>query len=471
MNKLIALLLGIAFLASCRSSDHGELVGVQNRPRFYPNEPFGMVYIKQGSFNMGNADQDVPYAQVTPTKTVSVPAFWMDQTEITNNEYRQFVYWVRDSILRYRLAEAEIEEYLFISPDNMKNKTLFDEYVEQEYPDSMQVRLDWDKTLMWDTRKYPTAEYTEIIETMYLPPEERFMGERIPDSRILNYLYFWINKQKAAQKSNRVVFDYDDLDNDGKTFSYRDYIKETKETSDRSSFFEREVINVYPDTLAWIHDFAYSFNEHMHDDYFYHPAYDDYPVVGVTWKQARAFANWRTKYRNDFLTSIGENKEKEFRLPTEAEWEYAARGGQNNVTYPWGGPYAMNSAGCYLANFKPMRGNLIADGGLYPVKVTAYNPNGYNLYCMAGNVSEWTSTAYEASSYYYVSDISPDFQYNANDNDDETLKRKVIRGGSWKDVAYYLQVSTRDFEYQDTAKCYVGFRTVQTFLGRDIKDF
>ena len=464
-------MLGIALLASCRSSDHGELVGVQDRPRFYPNEPFGMVYIKQGSFNMGNADQDVPYAQITPTKTVSVPAFWMDQTEITNNEYRQFVYWVRDSILRFRLAEAEIEEYEFISPDRLKRKTFFDEYVEQEYPDSMQVRLDWDKRLMWDTRKYPSAEYTEIIETMYLPPEERFMGERIPDSRILNYLYFWINKQKAAQKSNRVVFDYDDLDNDGKTFSYRDYIKETKEESDRSSFFEREVINVYPDTLAWIHDFAYSFNEHMHDDYFYHPAYDDYPVVGVNWKQARAFANWRTKYRNDYLTSIGENKEKEFRLPTEAEWEYAARGGQNNVAYPWGGPYAMNSSGCYLANFKPMRGNLIADGGLYPVKVTAYNPNGYNLYCMAGNVSEWTSTAYEASSYYYVSDISPDFQYNASDNDDETLKRKVIRGGSWKDVAYYLQVSTRDFEYQDTAKCYVGFRTVQTFLGRDIKDF
>ncbi|MFN4298596.1 MAG: SUMF1/EgtB/PvdO family nonheme iron enzyme [Thermaurantimonas sp.] len=466
------LFLAGVVLSSCRSSDHGELVGVKDRPRWYPSEPYGMVFIRQGSFNMGNSDQDVPYAQISPTKTVSVPAFWMDQTEITNNEYRQFVEWVRDSILRYRLAENEnVQGYEFITPDNVKRPTFFDEYMNANYPDSMKRTLNWEPKLIWDVRKYPSEEYTQIIESMYLPPEERFMGERIIDARQLNYVFFWINKQKAAQKSNRVIFDYFDDDNDGKKFSYRDYIKDTKEESDRSSFFEQSIINVYPDTLCWIHDFAYSFNEHMHDDYFYHPAYDDYPVVGITWKQARAFCNWRTKYRNDYLVSIGEPKEKEFRLPTEAEWEYAARGGINNMTYPWGGPYAINSSGCYLANFKPMRGNLTADGGFYPVKVTAYNPNGYNLFNMAGNVAEWTSTAFDAASYYYVSDISPDFQYNASERDDETLKRKVIRGGSWKDVAYYLQVSTRDFEYQDTAKSYVGFRCVQSFLGRDIKDF
>ena len=51
------------------------------------------------------------------------------------------------------------------------------------------------------------------------------------------------------------------------------------------------------------------------------------------------------------------------------------------------------------------------------------------------------------------------------------LKRKVIRGGSWKDIGAYLQVAARDFEYQDTSKCYIGFRTVQTFMGRDLKDF
>ena len=131
----------------------------------------------------------------------------------------------------------------------------------------------------------------------------------------------------------------------------------------------------------------------------------------------------------------------------------------------------MNSSGCYLANFKPLRGNVTADGGFYTLKVTEYSPNGFNLYNMAGNVAEWTSTAFEAASYYYVSDISPNFEYNAFDNDEETLKRKVVRGGSWKDVGYYMQVSTRDYEYQDTAKSYIGFRTVQSFMGRDLRDY
>ncbi|HCQ16626.1 MAG TPA: gliding motility-associated lipoprotein [Cryomorphaceae bacterium] len=472
MKKLIIITIGIGMLAACNSNPHGELVGVQDRPEFYPSEHYGMVYIPQGSYNMGNPDQDVPYSMVSPTKTVSVPAFWMDQTEITNNEYRQFVYWVRDSILRYRLGEdGLVEGYEFDDAANKEDPTFFEEYVALNYPDSMQRRLNWEPYLEWENDRYPSIEYTEIIQSMYLPPEEMFMGRRMIDARQLNYAYFFINKQKAAKKNNRVIFDYKDEDQDGQYFSYRDYIKETKEISDRSSFFEGGVINIYPDTLSWIHDFTYSYNDPMHDKYFWHPSYDDYPVVGVNWRQARAFCNWRTKFRNDYLQDEGEPIEQEFRLPTEAEWEYAARGGQDLMTYPWGGPYAMNSSGCYLGNFKPLRGNVTADGGFYPVKVTAYSPNDFNLYNMAGNVSEWTNTAFEAASYYYVSDISPNFEYNAYESDDETLKRKVIRGGSWKDVAYFMQVSTRDYEYQDTAKCYIGFRTVQSFMGRDIKDF
>ncbi len=472
MKRILILTLGAALFASCSSNDYGELVGVSDRPNWYPSQPFGMVYIPQGSYNMGNADQDVPYALISPTKTVSVPSFWMDQTEITNNEYRQFVRWVRDSITRYRLGEdGLVEGYEFIDAANQEDPTFFQEYVSLNFPDSMQRHIDWEPYLEWSTEAYPTAEYTEIIESMYLPPEEQFMGGRMIDARQLNYAFFWINKQKAAQKSNRVEFDHNDSDQDGEYFSYRDYIKDSKEISDRSSFFEGGVVNVYPDTLCWIHDFTYSYNDPMHDKYFWHPAYDDYPVVGVSWYQARAFCNWRTKYRNDYLKASGYFTEQEFRLPTEAEWEYAARGGQELNPYPWGGPYAMNSSGCYLANFKPLRGNVTADGGIYTVKVTAYAPNDYDLYNMSGNVAEWTNTAFEAASYYYVSDISANFEYNAREGDEPTLTRKVTRGGSWKDVAYYLQVSTRDYEYADTAKSYVGFRTVQSFMGRDLADF
>ena len=178
------------------------------------------------------------------------------------------------------------------------------------------------------------------------------------DARQFNYLYFWIDKQKAAKKSNRVQYDFNDADGDGRTFSYKDYIKDGKAISDRSSFFESEIVNIYPDTLVWLADFTYSFNEQMHDNYFWHPAYDNYPVVGVNWKQAMAFCNWRTRYRNEYLKVNNDFQENEFRLPTESEWEYAARGGFELTTYPWGGPYTTNSQGCFLANFKPSRGNL-----------------------------------------------------------------------------------------------------------------
>jgi hypothetical protein len=120
----------------------------------------------------------------------------------------------------------------------------------------MQTYLDWTSRLVWATDRYPSEEYTEIIESMYLSPEERFLGGRSIDSRQLNYLHLWVDKQKAASKENRWQKDYRDADGDGRTFSYRDYIKNGKKASDRSSFFVSEIVNVYPDTLAWISDFT-----------------------------------------------------------------------------------------------------------------------------------------------------------------------------------------------------------------------
>ena len=109
----------------------------------------------------------------------------------------------------------------------------------------------------------------------------------------------------------------------------------------------------------------------------------DYPVVGVSWKQANAFCQWRTLYKNGDQKARNKQFVNSFRLPSEAEWEYAARGGLQGATYPWGGPYIKNDRGCFMANFKPLRGDYAADEALYTVEADAYEPNDFNLYNMA----------------------------------------------------------------------------------------
>jgi formylglycine-generating enzyme required for sulfatase activity len=113
-----------------------------------------------------------------------------------------------------------------------------------------------------------------------------------------------------------------------------------------------------------------------------------------------------------------------------------------------------------LANFKPGRGNYAEDGGFYTVRADAYWPNDYGLYNMAGNVSEWTESFFYEGSYNLMADMNPDVRYDASDDDAPRMKRKVVRGGSWKDIGYFCQTGTRSFEYQDTAKSYIGFRCV-----------
>ena len=435
--KRILVILSLVVLYSC-NKQNGELIGVQGREEWYQPDPFGMLFIPMGSYNMGPSDQDVPYALTAQSKTVSVQAFYIDQTEISNNEYRQFVYHVRDSIARRILGEEVDEEYYL----NLMNEW------EEEYD---VPQINWYAKLKYGDPKQP--EIREALEPMYYSVGERYLGSRQIDTRKLNYTYYWIDFRSASKRSNRDALN----GSEGARHAF---------SMDRSKFIMRDVINVYPDTLAWIHDFTYSFNEPMTQNYFWHPAYDDYPVVGVSWKQATAFSIWRTRLLHKYLVEIGSTIVNDFRLPTESEWEYAARGGLDLSPYPWGGPYIRNARGCFLGNFKPMRGNYIDDGGFHTVKINSYNPNDYGLYCMAGNVAEWTSNAFDESAYNFAHDLNPDFMYDAKDDEPEVLKRKVIRGGSWKDIGYYLQTGTRTYEYQDTAKSYIGFRCVMTYLGR-----
>ena len=455
MKKMILISSIAVLLASCGGSDNGQLIGVQDRPIWNPEEPYGMVFIPQGSFNMGPSDQDVPFANVSQSKTVSVGAFYMDKTEITNNEYRQFIEWVRDSLIRKQLAKgADWKTYAKLKQVGTEQMPVKDNNGENV--------INWDKKIRPPKDPMKAMVFNNNKETaVYLDQSRRLDGRKAFDATKFNYQYKVVNLDNAAIKTTKNGEDNRELG--------RKAMNGEQQGNDR--YVKTITVNIYPDTLTWSHDYAYSFNESYTKNYFWHPAFDDYPVVGVNWHQAKAFAHWRTQQMNKFLRKIKQPILPDFRLPTESEWEYAARGGLDASPYPWGGPYTRNMVGCFLANFKPLRGNYIQDGGLKAIKVGSYNPNGFGLYDMAGNVAEWTSNAYDESAFSYSHDMNMDYHYDAKETDANVLKRKSIRGGSWKDIAYFIQTSTRSFEYQDTAKSYIGFRCAVDFLGRDKKDF
>lgn len=242
--------------------------------------------------------------------------------------------------------------------------------------------------------------------------------------------------------------------------------------------FPEIVERALPDTLAWREKLAY--NEPMVKYYLRHPAYRDYPVVGVSWKQVNDFCKWRTDRVNEqilihegllvhspesqmdeehFTTEtyfnrqyIGERDKEgvtdyspnssgyrdikmedgllmpDYRLPTEAEWEYAALGLIGNTTqelieerrtYPWDGHYVRKdnrrnlSYGDMNANFVRGRGDYMGVAGSLndmadiTANVRAYAPNDYGLYNMAGNVNEWVMDVYRPLSTLDAEEFRP----------------------------------------------------------------
>jgi gliding motility-associated lipoprotein GldK len=380
-----------------------------------------MTLVTSGSFYMGPSDEQIDNAMMNRKRLVSVNSFWMDKTEITNEQYRRFVRYVFDSLAYFAIKTGSIA-----NPDD--------------------TTVDWNNEIFRrgiDLRKKATQER---LSELALAPDNRMNGQFGIDNTKLIYKYSYVDLKSAARESK------------GLERALGQYIVTETEP-------------VYPDSLVWMRDFSYSYNEPMTRLYFSSKAYDQYPVVGVTWKQAVAFCHWRTNNSNYYRGHKGRAEYKIdgiYRLPTEAEWEYAARGkNKTNAMYPWGSAYTRTVQGRLNANFKPGRGDYFGgnnskDDNIYTTPVGKFHQNltGFELYDMAGNVAEWTSSVYYEGSYNFIGDFSPDVQYNAKQNDPILMKRKVIRGGSWKDIAYNCQVSTRNYEYQDTAKSFIGFRCV-----------
>ena len=248
MKKILVLSLLFAFMASCGSKDKGELVGVKGK-KWHPEKPYGMTLIPGGAFVMGKSDDDFTGIQDAPTKTVSVRSFYMDETEITNSEYRQFVFWVRDSIIRLNLAEmADLEgqtpddegigefAYLVTEEDDV---TPYEKYMMDTYGDE-QRKINNDIDIIFDTEDYPDELYSEVMDNMYLPLEESYNGQRTWDVSQFEFEYSYMDIQRAANDRSL----------------------------SRSDVIRKEAVKIYPDTTVWIRDFEYSYNEPMHNDYF-----------------------------------------------------------------------------------------------------------------------------------------------------------------------------------------------------------
>ena len=439
----------------------GEVVGVSGKSFTEPT-PYGMTLVKRGFLKMGLAKDDSLWGRQTPDKEISVEGFWMDETEVTNSEYKQFVFWVRDSILRTRLADPAYggDETYMITED--KNG------------DPVTPHLNWKKAL---PRK-PNEDELRAIESLYVT--NPVTGEKMLDASQMNYRYEVYDYTAAALRRNRLDPAMRNLNTDvqvnpdevvmiSKDTAYiDDEGRIVRQTIDRPlsgpwDFLNTYIVNIYPDTTCWVNDFVNSDNEVYMRQYFSNPAYNDYPVVGVTWEQANAFCAWRTNYLLAGLHGQARYIQR-YRLPTEAEWEFAARGREDNH-FPWKSDDTKDDRGCYNANYKPGKGDYTKDGNLITTRAGNYKPNSNGLYDMAGNVSEWTSEAYTESGVLQASDINPDVQYNAAQDDPYKLKKKVVRGGSWKDVNAFIRSDARTWEYQNEQRSYIGFRCVRTQVG------
>lgn len=265
-----------------------------------------------------------------------------------------------------------------------------------------------------------------------------------------------------------------------------------------------------PDTTVWASELA--FNDPYVDHYLRYPGFRFFPVVGVSWLQAQDYAAWRSRAVNRKLAEdagledIPEGNGRipletgvvlpDYRLPTEAEWEYAAtaligtqwldENQSHKRLYPWDGhalrnPYG-HEMGYFLANFKRGRGDYagiagkLNDGAMITSYIYQFPPNDYGLYGMAGNVSEWVWDVYRPLNFQDFDDLNPirrdgfldeEGTYKATALSLITDKARVYKGGSWKDVAYWMSPGTRRFIPEDSATSHIGFRCAMIRAGEN----
>lgn len=264
-------------------------------------------------------------------------------------------------------------------------------------------------------------------------------------------------------------------------------------------------VPVYPDTNCWTREMPYEYGEPMNNMYFWHPAYDNYPVVGISWLQAQAFCYWITKHGNTYRAQNGITYKINYRLPSEEEWEYAAlslRDRQDSISrniFPWFGNKLINKDKKFMANYGESvdANNFLVkvyddDNSYRTSNVGSYSPNYFGLYNMAGNVAEWTSSTPHKQTKLEIKEevkvvqsnngvldavyiSSEDEKKEAEKNkalkrnkqierDNAIIERyrdpKIVKGGSWADSQIYMICGLKEVFPQTQPSSRIGFRMV-----------
>ncbi len=397
----------LAGLAGCNTSSN-----MYNAPKVSAFKggklpaPPGMVYVPsgtilfKGSLDSGNVG-----------KNISLSAFFIDETEVTNKQYRAFVNWVADSVA--------VTDYL--------NDDQY--FLDVASEDGEGRRIDWKKVKkispIWRSSDPSIAE-------RIAPMLDMKGANRSLNADAIKYRYSYLKTKGNLKK---------------------EYVTDT--------------VSVIPAEDIWSKDFPNAQLTSLDANYFIHQSFDYYPVIGVSWLQARAYADWRGKemmanlMKNSYLSGY----QLTFSLPTEAQWQYAAEGKLDprdtvaSTKYTVDGEEGKEKL---AVNFKQGEGTYSRDGATFTLPVKSYTPNKFGLYNMAGNVSEWTLDAYSPSAVAFVNDLNPVLLYDADEGDADALKRKVVRGGSWKDNGEQLNSETRNYSVDYEPHSYIGFRCVMS---------
>jgi sulfatase modifying factor 1 len=365
----------------------------------------------------------------------TVDSFYISPYEVTNKQYKEFIYYVQDSILRHLMG------------------------FEKEAKDGS-TYIDWKK-------KIDMKEAIMQLENATHDPE-----------------------RKIAMNNTGIILKPASL-----SYAYK--------TGGRSIR-----IPVMPDVDDWKKDYPYSYNEPMFTDRFYNPAFDNYPVTGVSFYQAQAYCQWKSQQLKKALAYKGEF-DITIALPTLYQWEAAAVTGYipdsslrpgsmqfvsaNLVRQYQNKPIKTNSKNiiefdCNFFSIQDANGYVIKnpgdDGEVYTMQVNAYKPNINGLYNIKGNVAEWTVTngdeCYgELKTILFsegpgqwdhfkdsVKKVNPQaviFTNPMNSFLDHMKKTKIVKGGSWKSAAFYIQPGVHQFYDPSAQDGGIGFRYVVLF--------